>query len=433
MSFNEWQTITLEKVCSKITDGSHYSPKGIEDGYPMFTVKDMRDYGFNYSSCKRISKSDFEQMVRNDCVPQKDDVLIAKDGSYLKHVFTVEESKEEAVLSSIAIFRPNQDIITSNYLKYFIINPVTKKLISDNYVSGSAIPRIVLKDFKKIEVKLPNLLEQKAIAHILSTLDEKIEVNNKINKILENMAQAIFKEWFVDFEFPNEDGEPYKSSGGEMVESEFGMIPKGWEIKKVEDLCDVCSSKRIFANEYVDHGIPFYRGKEIIEKSKGNSITTELFITNEKYVEIREKYPVPKEGDMLLTSVGTLGIPYLVADEEFYFKDGNLTWFRDYLKNGYREYIFLWIQSKNGMEVIDSITIGSTQKALTISVLKKIKLVMCDDVLLEKFHKMSKSVLDKIHFNNKEKESLILIRDTLLPKLMSGEIRVPFESEGDAS
>src|SRR5699024_11080133 len=85
----------------------------------------------------------------------------------------------------------------------------------------------------------------KTIAHILSTLDDKIEVNNQINKTLENMAQAIFKQWFVDFEFPNEDGEPYKSSGGEMVESELGMIPKGWEVKDLGEIIDIHDSKRI--------------------------------------------------------------------------------------------------------------------------------------------------------------------------------------------
>nr|WP_258080005.1 restriction endonuclease subunit S [Enterococcus faecium] len=88
------------------------------------------------------------------------------------------------------------------------------------------------------KIMLPPLDEQKAIAHILSTLDDKIEVNNQINKTLENMAQAIFKQWFVDFEFPNEDGEPYKSSGGEMVESELGMIPKGWEVKELVDVLE---------------------------------------------------------------------------------------------------------------------------------------------------------------------------------------------------
>ncbi|HZJ99028.1 MAG TPA: restriction endonuclease subunit S, partial [Tissierellaceae bacterium] len=231
-----WKEVRLDEICLKITDGAHYSPKGVLDGYPMLTVKDMREQGFDYTSCKKISQPDFDDMVRNDCVPKKNDVLVAKDGSYLKHVFVVKESKQEAILSSIAIFRPKIDILNPNYLKYFVLNPVTKRMIKENYVSGSAIPRIVLKDFKKIKIKLPKIDEQKAIANILTTLDEKIETNNKINKTLEKMAQEIFKHWFVDFEFPNGDGEPYKSSGGDMVESELGVIPKGWEVKTLEEI-----------------------------------------------------------------------------------------------------------------------------------------------------------------------------------------------------
>ena len=97
---------------------------------------------------------------------------------------------------------------------------------------------------------------------------------------------------------------------------------------RLGDLVGISSSKRIYAKEYLDYGIPFYRSKEIIEKHKGNEISTELYISEERYNELRERFGVPNEGDILLTSVGTLGVPYLVRDEEFYFKDGNLTWFK---------------------------------------------------------------------------------------------------------
>lgn len=247
------------------------------------------------------------------------------------------------------------------------------------------------------------------------------------------MAQSIFKHWFVAFEFPNEDGEPYKSSGGKMIESELGMIPKGWEVAEVSNFCEVSSSKRIFAKDYVDCGIPFYRSKEVIEKSKGNRISNELFISEEKYQEIREKYPVPEEGDMLLTSVGTLGVPYLVEDEDFYFKDGNLTWFRNFKEIGYRNYFYLWIISEMGKKEIDAITIGSTQKALTITVLKKMKVLKFTKEVLERFSTISNSIINQIQIKNRENASLISLRDALLPKLMSGEIRVPLDIDDKIS
>ena len=146
-----------------------------------------------------------------------------------------------------------------------------------------------------------------------------------------------------------------------------------WKTYKIGDLCEISSSKRIFAKEYKDSGIPFYRGKEIIEKQKGNKISTELYISQERYEEIKTKHCVPKKGDILLTSVGTLGIPYIVQDEVFYFKDGNLTWFYNFEGIDSR-YLYYWFLSPIGKMNIDSKAIGSTQKALTIEVLSKFEI-----------------------------------------------------------
>lgn len=146
-----------------------------------------------------------------------------------------------------------------------------------------------------------------------------------------------------------------------------------WKTYKIGDLCKISSSKRIFAKEYKDSGIPFYRGKEIIEKQKGNKISTELYISQERYEEIKAKHGVPQKGDMLLTSVGTLGIPYIVQDEVFYFKDGNLTWFYDF-EGLDSKYLYYWFLSPIGKMNIDSKAIGSTQKALTIETLSKFEI-----------------------------------------------------------
>ena len=105
--------------------------------------------------------------------------------------------------------------------------------------SGSAIPSTSREAFYNLDVNLPPLETQREIAHILGTLDDKIELNRKMSKTLEEMAQTLYKHWFIDFEFPNEEGKPYKSSGGEMIDSELGPIPKGWGVGKLGDLCSV--------------------------------------------------------------------------------------------------------------------------------------------------------------------------------------------------
>ena len=148
-----------------------------------------------------------------------------------------------------------------------------------------------------------------------------------------------------------------------------------WGKVKVGDCCEVTSSKRIFFSEYVDSGVPFYRSKEIIESSNGQAISEPLFISQEKYDEIKNHFGVPQPGDMLLTSVGTIGVPYIVREKDyFYFKDGNLTWFRNFSDELDSKYLYFWVKSSEGQSVLNNTTIGSSQKALTIASLKGLEI-----------------------------------------------------------
>lgn len=175
----------LKDICLTVTDGSHFSPKAQNQGYPMLSVKDMKEYGFDYTNCKRISEEDFAKMKNNDCVPLKDDVLVAKDGSYLKEIFVCEQNREEAILSSIAIFRPNKNIVNPYYLCYLLKSPKLYNYISTNCVSGSALPRIVLKAFKEVEMEIPQLIEQEKVVKFLKPIDDKVQKNNAINRNLQ--------------------------------------------------------------------------------------------------------------------------------------------------------------------------------------------------------------------------------------------------------
>lgn len=281
--------------------------------------------------------------------------------------------------------------------------------------TGTTVKHTAPKRILKFKFMLPPMKEQKKISQVLWNLDNRIELNNEMNKTLEEMAQAIFKSWFVDFE-------PFKD--GEFEESELGMIPKGYEVGYVSDLCDVSSSKRIFMADYREEGVPFYRGKEIIEKAKGKDVSTEIYIDNIKFNEIKEKFGIPQKGDILLTSVGTIGIPYLVKNEEFYFKDGNLTWFKDFKLDGYNLYLYYWIKFGEGKNNIDKVTIGSTQKALTISALKGMKIVIPNYEYVRKFYKYMEAIVQRYEKNIAESNTLKNIRDILLPKLISGEIQI---------
>ena len=183
------------------------------------------------------------------------------------------------------------------------------------------------------------------------------------------------------------------------------------------DVVDIRSSKRVYFKDYVEKGIPFYRSKEIILRSKGMNIDNPLYISQEKFDELKNKYGVPKENDILLTSVGTIGIPYLVKkSDEFYFKDGNLTWFSNFSKDIAPRYLLYWFQSEIGKKAIDNIVIGSTQKALTMVQLKKINIELPSIDIQKKIINIINSLDSKIELNNQMIATLEELAATLFKR-----------------
>lgn len=174
-----WERLEMGQVCTRVTDGAHKSPPSQTEGLPMASVKDMHDWGINLSTCRLISEADFVELVRNDCKPRLGDVLIAKDGSYLKHTFVVEEEQDVVLLSSIAMLRPNQQRISPFYLALHLRQNEVKQRLK-GYVSGVAIPRIVLKDFRKFLILVPDMATQSEFERLTQPL--RAQVLNLLNR-----------------------------------------------------------------------------------------------------------------------------------------------------------------------------------------------------------------------------------------------------------
>ena len=183
---------------------------------------------------------------------------------------------------------------------------------------------------------------------------------------------------------------------------------KIWDDVKLGEIATITSSKRIFAKEYQTEGVPFYRGKEIIEKHNGNDVSTEIYITRERYEEIKAKFSVPKPGDILLSSVGTVGVSWLVDEEEFYYKDGNLTCLRTNEKTT-PQFLYLWLNSLEAKNQIATMSIGSTQKALTIETLNKFNVMLPPIDIQKKICDIVYPILDKIRLNTMINRNLALM------------------------
>ena len=182
---SDWKYETIADVCKVVTDGSHYSPKSVQNGKYMVSVKDFTEYGFDFLGCRQISDKDYKDLERGGCVPEYNDILIGKDGArYFEDIILYQQLEKPALLSSIAILRCDENKIVPEFLYYLLKTPSVRKNVKDNYGSGSAIPRIVLKDFRRMPVCYPDIEMQKKIVSVLKDIDEKIRLNARINKKL---------------------------------------------------------------------------------------------------------------------------------------------------------------------------------------------------------------------------------------------------------
>ena len=426
---------TLESLCLKITDGAHHSPKEFQGGIPMFSVKDMTDHGFDKSSVKTISKEDYKKLKGSGCEPKDNDVLIAKDGSVMKHVFRYKHYEDCALLSSIAILRPNMEIIDPDYLVYSILNPKVKGNIINNDVSGSGVPRIVLKDFKKIEIKVPEIRIQKASSKILNQINSKIELNNKMNQTHEEIAKTLFKSWFIDFDpvRAKAEGRPTGLSKeisdlfpDSFEDSELGKIPKSWQITNLDALTSKFTTGLNPRKNFVlGSGENFY----VTIKNLGDFdvVLDEKCdkVDNDAIKKINSRSDLKKD-DILFSGIGTIGkVAYVFSEPKNWNISESVFSLRANSEITYPSFLYQLLKSYPLQGYVDALASGSVQRGIRMGSLKEYKFSLSNFEVQKKFNEIISPLIEKISINLKETRNLIFIRDILLPKLISGELRIP--------
>ena len=413
MSFSEWREVKLEDIIEIEMGQSPKSEFYNQTGEGLPFLQGNRTFGDKYPYFDTYC-------TENKKIANKNDVIM----SVRAPVGDLNIAQTQISLGRGVCAMRLKGEQNSNYLFYLMKHNI-KEMI--NRESGTVFGSVNKKDILGLDVKITNnKLEQKAIAHILSILDDKIEVNNEINKTLENMAQVIFKQWFVDFEFPNEDGEPYKSSGGEMVESELGMIPKGWEVKKVEQVTKIIrgASPRPIQDFIRDEGIPW------VKISDASSSNTRFISSTKEFIkeEGRKKSREVKVGTLILSNSATPGIPMIMKIDAC-VHDGWLIF--DEFREVTKEYMFHFL-TENRIGIL-SLSNGSVFRNLKTDILKNYKIIIPSRDVVARVDNIFKSINNSIDNIENQITTLTKIRDGLLTKLMSGEIRVPLDEEGDVS
>lgn len=406
----EYTIKTINELCTKITDGSHFSPEHETDGlYPMYSVKDMEYNNFSNADCKMIGQAMFDKLSKADCRPLKNDILIAKDGSYLKCAFKVNEDLNACILSSIAILRPNLKNIDPDYFVYLMRTKSIKGAMA-NYVSGSALPRIILSDFKKMKLKMIlSLPTQQKIASILSAYDNLIQNYKKQIEALQTAASELYKEWFVRFRFP----------GWKNAKFENG-IPEGWKVERIGALYDSTSGGTPSREheEYFQNGTyPWIKTGELKDCP---IIETEEAITDEA---IKHSSAKLFEKDSLIiamygATIGQLGINKMKAT-----CNQACCVLRPKKDKAFGIY-YLFHFFKENREFIIGLGNGAAQQNLSQVLINKLKIVNPNKEILEIFEKKESLFFEKIYSLQQQITNLTQQRDLLLPRLMSGKLEV---------
>lgn len=379
----------LEDICIKITDGSHFSPKDNKNSViPMYSVKDMREFNFDMYNCKHISEEDYIKLLAQDCVPKKNDILVAKDGSYLKEIFVNEIEDKKAILSSIAIFRPNLNIVNPYFLCYLLKSPEISNYTKENCVSGSAIPRIVLKDFKKIELDIPEICIQNKIVKILKKINEKIIANTHTNNNLYEIGKALYQEYFENEEYTNN----YEIR--QLREVTTNNRNKIGQTKEYKVLSAVNTGNLVLSDDYFD--------KQVYSKDIG------------KYLNVNKNDFAYNPARINIGSIGLNTFDFNCCVSPVYV---TFSVDKDYI-----DFFDFYFKSKRFNAEVTLKASGSVRQALNYNDFGMIEIPYPTKEMIEKFNSSYKTIKERININKTKISNLEQLRDTLLPKLMNGEI-----------
>ena len=401
-SHSNWKEYSFKDFCDITSSKRIFYREYVKSGVPFYRSKEIiaKSNGKELNDCLYISKDRFEEIKNKYGIPINGDILITAVGTY-GIPYLINEDGDFYFKDGNLIWLKNiKNTANNKFLFYWLKSEEAKNKI-EKIIIGSVQKALTIDAMKNIKINLPPLAEQKRIASILSSFDDKIELNNKTNKILEEMAQTIFEEWFINFNFPNANGKPYKKSGGEMIGSELGEIPKGWKILTLKDIVNIVKGKK-----------PTATNDKITKKFTMPYLTIDCY-NNEKseYAEYNEKMHV-KELDIVMIMDGNAG-------RIFYGKEGILssTMAKFVIEDeNLNEIVFNFLKSIEYDLMYH--TVGSViQHADKQYILNKKFCVPEDN--LKRLSDIFKEIRRKVALNKKENQKLSGIRDSLLPKLMN--------------
>ena len=403
----EMSEIKRLKDVAHIYDSLHQTPQYIASSdYRIIRVVDIKEGALSLEKSLFVDYETYLNYTKK-YIPKEGDIIITRVGSYGICSY-INTNKRFCLGQNLALINPK---INCKYLYYCLISPDIKNQI-ENMVVGTTQKTISLFNISNLKIHIPDCTEQDLVANILSSFDDKIELNNRIIENLEEQAQSLYKHWFVDFEFPDKDGKPYKSNGGKFKESELGLIPEDWTIKYLNKLLNFERGSEPGNKNYIersDKTIPYIRvGEMDCEKS--------LYIDSAFLDENKYAHP----GKVLVSFDGTVGKVVYWRDAMFSGGIRMITSNVQEINDGFIYFIFKTERIQNEIKKYEANRTTITHASAAISEFK----VAYNDETFKKYSEVVKPMFEQMVNIMLENQKLAEARDYLLPKLMKGEIKV---------
>lgn len=409
----EWKEVTLGEITNLVIDYRGKTPLKLgsswsDSGYRALSAKNIKTGQIVAEDSIRFVDEELYRKWMKDEV-KKGDILITSEAPFGQIYYW--DSDEKIVLSQRLFDVRLNDEVCHKYVYYFMTSHRYQKDL-EGRATGTTVTGLRQPELLKSTILLPPLSAQRSIASILSSLDQKIELNNKINADLEEMAQAIFKNWFVDFE-------PFKD--GKFVDSELGIIPEGWKVGRADDFYQINIGKTPPRKE---HKWFSTNPADKIWVSIANMGNSGIFISDSSEYLTKEAVDrhniimVPRN-TILLSFKLTVG-RVAIADKELTTNEAIARFILS--DDKYMEYLYLYLKN------FDYNSLGSTSSiatAVNSKTIKGMQMLQPSDKIIDAFHIQVNPIFEKIRSLTKENSRLSTLRDTLLPRLMSGEIEVP--------
>jgi len=424
----DWKVKTVDQIKSPAKSALAMGPFGsnikkecfVKEGVPIIRGNNLTSYRFLDEDFVYLTEEKADDLKSSNCLPG--DLVITHRGTLGQVGLIPKKSRYERYIISQSGMKLSCDgtQVISEYVFYFLKSPVGQHMLLRN-TSQTGVPAIAqpLTSLKNIPLPVPDIEEQKRITKVFEDFNDKIDLLQKQNKTLEAMGQAIFKHWFIDFEFPTEEGKPYKSSGGEMFyNEELGKeIPKGWKVEHFSKIIEVNPKRELS------------KGKLAKKVSMADLNPWQSWIENWSLEEYKSG-PKFKNGDTLFARItpslenGKTAFVYMLDNNEVGFGSTEFIIFSTkIISSGF--YIFHLCRSEEIRNAsISAMTGTSGRQRVPDDLFDYLPIILPPIIILDEFEKINSSLFNQISNNAKEIKITSEIRDSLLPKLMSGKIRV---------